>query len=190
MKKFIVGAAVAAAYMLTKNKRKQPKISQVHTLATEVKSSEIKQKFNVGDMVITVNPYTVDYVVTDLDLTPLYYDIYDVIYDKERSTYWYALTDETDIDGQWYSEEWLSYPPFPEMTAEVDEDVVNEEVFDVNTEKTFMSEKDRDKLSDKMDEMARSYYVDYLLDVMIHGNVDEKENAERKLTELVSEGEM
>jgi hypothetical protein len=74
--------------------------------------------YNVGDTVITFNPYTEDYAVVDFDFSPLYFVVEDYAFDEEDGEYRYKL----EGNSEWFAETWVMLPEYPTMTKEMGEE--------------------------------------------------------------------
>lgn len=196
MRKLLLGAIAATSYIATKvaGRRKDKTshaddVQESSGISDNLKVKIALPQFSVGDLVVTLNPYTSDYAIIDIDEeTPLYYEIEGTAWDEESGCYRYKI----DSEEGWFAESWLIDTPYPIMAKELGEENTNE-MGAVNviggSDFTLWTQKERNELSDAMDEMSRGRYVDYLLDTMIHGNTEEKTEAERRLSELVnSEG--
>lgn len=120
MKRLLISTTAAiVSFVLTRKARSKPK--QVETPSVTWISAEDVEvdgpKFEPGQTITAVNPYTGDYAIADYDGTPLVNDIKDVMYDEDDKCYRYL------IDEEWYSEAWLELPKYPFMTkALIDEE--------------------------------------------------------------------
>lgn len=77
------------------------------TAGTVVPTNE--PKYKVGDVVITVNPYTSEFAIADFDDTPMYYEVLQVSYDNTDGEFRYYLSGEEN----WAAESWLDIPEVP-----------------------------------------------------------------------------
>lgn len=107
MKRLVVGAVTVVVTAWAILKRTKPEQETVK-----------KPKFKVGDQIVTLSPFTNDYVYTDFDGTPLYYTIDKVRWFPEDDSYRYWL----EIEGEWIAESWLQKPEHPQMTSTDDDD--------------------------------------------------------------------
>lgn len=143
---------------------------------------EGKPLFEKGQTVVTVNPFTMDFAIVDIDGTPLYYVIKDVQYDMEAKTYRYFL----DGEDEWFAEDWIDKAPYPAMTTELNEyaGIGKEQHLVRNGDETGLSESEVRLLHAQLDEKAYKFNVDRLLDVMRTGTPAEAEQAKEALKEL------
>ncbi|SET43074.1 hypothetical protein SAMN05216389_11149 [Oceanobacillus limi] len=130
--------------------------------------NEPKPMFYVGDDVLIYDPYTAEFFSDGETIAPTKYEITDVKYDEEHSVFRYRL--EGGDPNDWYSEDWLSLPATTDFIRE--------------WEPEGMTEAEREKLSEELDDSARQTAIDYYLDMLTYGSENEKAYAERLLTEL------
>lgn len=109
MKRLIVGviSAVATAYAIRKAGKPE---------AQEPKAKV--PKFSVGDQVLTISPFTGEYVYVDFDGTPLFYEIDKVKWCEPDGNFRYWI----DLEGEWIAESWLQKPEYPPMTMTHEDD--------------------------------------------------------------------
>lgn len=141
--------------------------------------------FEVDQTVITMNPFTFDYAIVDLDETPLYYVIKDIRYDTEENTYRYFLEGE----DEWFAEEWLEKPEVPSMTTEL-RPYREHNLAPGKSGVSVLEPEEIEATSKQLDDMARELTVDMLLErlswAMLQGNTEEVEACKRKLEEATS----
>lgn len=194
MKRVLIGALTAVtAYAIGRSGRvgrngkqaAEPKeMTAEESLVQWISAEEERQEnaepmYVEGDTVVTINPYTFDYAIVDLDnMTPLYYAVQTVKYDEADKTHRYWLKGE----DEWFSEDWLDWAPFPVMAKEEIEAVAYAEE-DVKMTKE-LTESSAELLGAALDEQARKQQVDSLLDVMNEGTPEEKAEAARVLKEI------
>ncbi len=158
--------------------------------------------FSAGDDVITVNPYTKEYAIEDLDGTPLYYSVVSFSWDDGDRTWRYALEGEGPDVG--FAEEWLERPKFPMMEKEWRADSPNSKEEAENMHQNYgdewgeefsglgkAAEKQRKLKAEnerKEAEAERKYKIDCYLDLYNHGSPEMREIAAEMLAKL-SKGE-
>jgi hypothetical protein len=120
MKRLIVGFTSAiAGFLITRKLTEQQ--SGVTWISGEG-SDKPEPQFDVGDEVLTVDPYTGDYVDTDFDMSPLYFEVEDYAWDVDAEIYRYKLKN----NPEWFAEVWLTEPEYPMMTKDLEETTENE----------------------------------------------------------------
>lgn len=137
MRKLLVGltsiTSAVAAYTATRRKLREPITIEPEGFEwIDADEPEVLEPlYDEGEYVITYNPYTQDYVLYDLDFTPLYMKVEDVAWDEEDGEFRYKLEHE----DQWFAESWLMEPDYPMMEKELDGDDENKTEEDENMPK-------------------------------------------------------
>lgn len=128
MRKILIGAVTAVvSYTLTTTLAKKEKSEDTKDSEGEygnlvwISADEVRDEgepiFNVGDTVVTFNPYTHDYAEIDLDWSPIYFEVQDVFYDENDGVYRYKLD-----ENEWFAESWLMKPEHPYMNKSFNEE--------------------------------------------------------------------
>lgn len=161
MKRLIVGFTSAiAGYLLTKSTlKKRRNFEWISADESEQESEKHEPVFEIGEHVLTVDPYTGDYVDTDFDMTPLYFEIVDYAWSVDERIYRYKLKE----NDEWVAEVWLSAPEYPMMVQDLVETEENE-----TKEETKMGKEIKGHRAVERTELARrkewSERADVLLD--------------------------
>jgi hypothetical protein len=160
MRRLIVGftSAIAGFFItrkLTENTKKQSGVTWISGEGSE----KPEPQFDIGDEVLTVDPYTGDYVDTDFDMSPLYFEVEDYAWDVDGEVYRYKLKN----NPEWFAEMWLTEPEFPMMTKDLEETTENEskEEIEMAKEKTGHRALERTELARRKEWSERA---DKLLD--------------------------
>lgn len=141
--------------------------------------------FHVEQTVVTVNPFTHEYAIMDLDETPLYYVIKSIRYDLSGQTYRYFLEGE----DQWFAEEWLAIANIPSMTTELR---VDTELYLIDTagegkvDESDLSNEEVAVIDRELDEMTQQFTIDRCLETISNGTPEEVRVA-KKVLEGVAE---
>lgn len=120
MKKFIVGLASAiGAFVAVRklSKQEQSSFEWIDADDDEDVADELIPEYEVGEIVVTYNPYIEDYADFDFDGSPVYYEIEEVKWDETDKCFRYKVED----GRTWLAESWLAYPKYPFMEKDMGE---------------------------------------------------------------------
>jgi hypothetical protein len=135
MKRLIVGftSAVAGFLITRKLTEKKEGVTWISGEGSEINEEKPEPQFDIGEEVLTVDPYTGDYIDTDFDMSPLYFEVEDYAWAYEEGIYRYKLKN----NDEWFAEVWLTEPEHPMMTK----NLVENEDTEPKEEKTMAKEK-------------------------------------------------
>lgn len=129
--------------------------------------------FAIGETVVTVNPFTRQFVYEDYDGTPLYYDIMDVQLDEKDRTYRYLLSGE----GTWVAEDWIKRTNVAMMVRE-----------NAPTKTVVAPKKDKPTAGDIAESHLRQHSIDTYLDMMNAEDEAVKAEGKRLLQLITAQG--
>jgi hypothetical protein len=136
-------------------------------------SHERTAAFEVGDMVVTLNPYTGDILMFEgeNDDMPQYFEILDVKWDGEDNTFRYLLSGQ----DRWCAEGWIDVPDLPIMMRKW-------VPFDIPTESETSA------MAARIDELTTEYISSTYLDMMNSGDETVRAKGLAGLKAMAAEG--
>lgn len=151
-----------------------------HALVT-IDGEVHKSLYAVGEIVVTLNPYTHEFVHEDLDGTPLYFIITSIAYDSGDGVFRYFIEGEEE----WVSEEWLD-KPMVSMMSKIFVDITVSENGEITT---AMKEPKKSGLQQTLDEFTGELTVNTYLDMMLSDDADVQAYGKEMLTKMASTAE-
>jgi hypothetical protein len=182
MKRLLAGmtSAIISFAVTRKLQRKETKSakSAKHTDLVWISADDVEEesdgpKFNVGDEVITHNPYTSDYAAMDFDGSPLYFLIEDFSWDLDDGCYRYKMKH----NDEWFAETWLMAPEYPYMAKPPSEETKEESEMKVEL---------TGKAKERNIQLQIDYWLATLQDAKTSGDTKAYEEATKALEELTA----
>lgn len=174
MRRLLIGTTAAlfsfAFTRASQRKSKQPEQSEITWISADDVVT-LEPLFELGEEVITFNPYTSDYALMDFDGSPLYFQVEDVLWDEDDECFRYRLKE----NDQWFAETWLMTPEHPYM----EKPLLQEEESEVRTELTV-------KAKDANIRLQVDYWLATLQDAKQAGDAKAYEEATKALEELTA----
>ena len=148
-----------------------------------------KPMFRGGeDEVVLYNPYEGAFMTMDfLSMEPERYRVVDVAYDEEEKVFRYKLDDGMDdLEGIWYSEDWLSLPTVTKFMRVIAEETNTNTKINPGGITMEAINAENAILAKAMDDDLKAREIDRFLDLLRTGNVEERKAAEKELRRLTN----